>query len=81
MIIQLDYNKDELNKASANYITDIRCFEVELIKNRAGHDTKYRIEFIDNNYIDISIRELAILKRILNNDVVTRKLNLDMNIN
>lgn len=81
MRIDIDYNSKELKKASANYLKDIECFEVELIRNpsgyMSGHDTKYRIEFIDNDYIDITISELKALKQLLNNDMITKLLELD----
>lgn len=78
MRIDIDYNaQKELIKASANYLEDVKCFEVELIKNNCPADTKYRIEFIDNDYINITISELKALKQLLNNDMVTRLLELD----
>ena len=39
------------------------CFEVELIKNNLPCDTKYRLEFIGNQYIGMTIQELRVLKR------------------
>ena len=77
MRIDIDYDLKELKKASANYLKDMKCFEVELIKNNSPADTKYRIEFIDNDYINITISELKALKQLLNNDMVTRLLELD----
>ena len=72
MRIDIDYNSKELNRASANYLKDIECFEVELIKNDNPSDTKYRIEFIDGDYVNIAVRELKALKQLLNNDTVTK---------
>ena len=77
MRIDIDYNSKELKKASANYLKDMECFEVELIKNDNPSDTKYRIEFIDGDYINITIKELKALKQLLNNDMVTKLLELD----
>lgn len=79
MIIQLDYDSKELKRASGNYLADFKCFEVEIIKN-VNRDTNYRIELMDNNYLDITLNELKILKRILNNDIVTKLLQLDTEV-
>lgn len=79
MIIQLDYDSKELKRASGNYLTDSKCFEVEIIKN-VNRDINYRIELMDNNYLDITLNELKILKRILNNDIVTKLLQLDTEV-
>lgn len=78
MRIDIDYSSaKELKKASANYIEDMECFEVELIKNDRPSDTLYRIELMDGDYINITIRELKVLKQLLNNDMITRLLELD----
>lgn len=77
MRIDIDYNSMELKKASVNYLKDLGYFEVELIKNDNPSDTLYRIEFIDGDYINITIRELKALKQLLNNDMVTKLLELD----
>lgn len=77
MRIDIHYGSKELKKASVNYLKDMECFEVELIKNDNPSDTKYRIEFIDGDYINITIRELKALKQLLNNDMVTKLLELD----
>ena len=78
--VQVD-QENTLTKASANYLDDAECYEVELIKNPvgygSGHDTEYRIEFIDNDYIDITKTELKALKEILNDETVNRLLGLE----
>ena len=77
MKIEIKQNDTELLKASANYLEDAECFEVEIIKNEKGHDTTYRIEMIDEQYIDITVNELKALKQLLNNETVTNLLGLD----
>ena len=77
MRIELDYNKDELKRASGNYLKKFDRYEVEIIRNSNLSDTLYRIEFIDNDFINISRRELGVLKQLLNNDMVTKLLKLD----
>ena len=77
MRIELDYNKDELKRASGNYLKEFDCYEVEIIRNSNPSDTYYRIEFMDNDFINISLRELRVLKQLLNNDMVTKLLKLD----
>lgn len=79
MIIQLDYDSKELKRVGGNPLKDFKCFEVEIIKN-VNRDTNYRIELMDNNYLDITLNELKILKRILNNDMVTKLLQLDTEV-
>lgn len=79
MIIQLDYDSKGLKRASGNYLIYLKCFEVEIIKN-LNDDTKYRIEFMDNDFINITPNELKILKRLLNNDIVTKLLELDTEV-
>lgn len=77
MRIDIDYDSKGLKQASANYLKNMECFEVELIENNNPSDTKYRIEFIDGDYINITISELKALKQLLNNDMVTKLLELD----
>lgn len=77
MAVYVKFDNETLEKASANYLDDLECYEVELIKNGKGHDTEYRIEFIDNDYIDITKTELKALKAILNNHSVSYLLGLD----
>ena len=77
MEVKIEEQENILTKASANYLKDAECYEVELIKNDKGHDTVYRIEFIDNDYIDITKTELKALKAILNNETVSRLLGLN----
>ena len=72
-----EQNNYTLLKSSSNYIKKLECYEVELIRNTDRNaDTSYRIELIDNNYLDITIGELKALKAILNNKTVTYLLNL-----
>lgn len=66
-----------LNKASANYLPKEECYEVEIIKNDNTHDTNYRIELIDNDYIDVTKKELNVLKQILNDKTVSLLLGLE----
>lgn len=80
MRIELDYNKDELKRASGNYDETFNCYLVEIIRNKNNDDTYYRIEFMDNNFINISIEELKTLKVLLNNDIVTKLLQLDTEV-
>lgn len=76
-MIRTIYTNDtqtEIDTVSSNYLKDLECYEVELIKNPTGkgHDTTYRIELIDNDYIDITISELKALKELLNSESVSR---------
>ena len=73
-IIKNDNN--ELEKASANYLEDLECYEVEIIKNTPPCDTTYRIEMIDNDYIDITINELKALKELLDNEDICKLLGI-----
>ena len=66
----------EIEKASANFIQELDCYEVELIKNGKGHDTTFRIETIDEDYFDITVAELHALKELLNNEEVSRLLRI-----
>lgn len=77
MAVYVKFDNETLEKASANYLDDLECYEVELIKNGKGHDTLYRVEFIDNDYIDITKSELKALKEILNSGTVSKLLALD----
>ena len=76
MRIKVEQNEKELLKASGNYIEDMGCYEVEIIKNEKGHDTTYRIEMADEQYIDITVSELNTLKQVLNNKSVSYLLGL-----
>ena len=77
IIVHNKQNNYTLLKSSSNYIKELECYEVELIRNTdRDADTSYRIELIDNNYLDITIDELKALKAILNNKTVTYLLNL-----
>ena len=76
MKIKVQQNETELLKASGNYIEDMGCYEVEIIKNDKGHDTTYRIEMADEQYLDITTSELNTLKQILNNHSVSYLLGL-----
>lgn len=80
MRIELDYNKDELKRASGNYDETFKCYLVEIIRNNNKDDTYYRIEFMDNDFINISIEELKTLKVLLNNNIVTKLLKLDTEV-
>ena len=77
MRIKVEQDEKELLKASGNYIEDMGCYEVEIIKNEKGHDTTYRIEMADEQYIDITVSELNTLKQILNNKSVSYLLGLE----
>ena len=74
--VNVKQNEKELLKASSNYITELDCYEVELVKNDLPCDTTYRIELIDNDYINVSVNELRALKALLNNHSVTYLLGL-----
>ena len=80
MEIKITENAGELIKASGNYLNDLECYEVEIIKNDLPSDTKYRIELIDNDYINITVNELRVLKAILNDKAVSQLLDLDKNL-
>lgn len=77
MRIELDYDKDKLNRVSGNYIKAFDCYEVEIISNPDTSDTYYRIELTDGEYINVTINELKALKQLLNNNIVTKLLKLD----
>ena len=74
--VTIEQNEKELLKASGNYLDDLECYEVEIIKNNSPCDTSYRIEFIDNDYINITETELRTLKELLNNETVSKLLKL-----
>lgn len=76
MKIEVEQNDTELLKASGNYLDDLECYEVEIIKNELPCDTSYRIEFIDNDYINITKTELRTLKELLNNETVSKLLKI-----
>ena len=67
------FEDDTLIKASTGFAKEMDCYEVELIKNETGdyHDTEYRIELADNEYMDITLIELYMLKELLNNKQVS----------
>lgn len=75
--VKVEQNETELLKASANYLKDLECYEVEIIKNKLPADTSYRIEMIDGDYINITREELKGLKALLNNDSVSYLLGLE----
>lgn len=77
MKIRIEHDEKELLKASGNYIEDMGCYEVEIIKNEKGHDTTYRIEMADEQYLDITINELNTLKHLLNIKEVSELLGLE----
>lgn len=74
--VTIEQNEKELLKASGNYLDDLECYEVEIIKNNLPCDTSYRIELIDNDYINITETELKTLKELLNNETVSKLLKL-----
>ena len=75
-MIKIKQDENGLLKASGNYLDALECYEVEIIKNDKGHDTTYRIEMIDNQYLDITVSELKTLKEILNNNEVSELLEI-----
>ena len=77
MEIKVLQDSTGLLKASGNYLTGMECYEVEIIKNDKGHDTTYRLEMADEDYIDITVNELNTLKQLLNNKEVSELLYLD----
>ena len=67
-----------LTVASGNFLPIEECYEVEIIRNdEKYHDTKYRIEMIDNSYIDVTTSELYVLKHLLNDKEVSKLLGLE----
>ena len=77
MEIKVSQDNTGLVRASGNYDDKLECYEVEIIKNDKGHDTTYRIEMIDEDYIDITTSELNTLKQLLNNKEVSKLLGLE----
>ena len=77
MRVKVDQNEKELLKASGNYIKESDCFEVEIIKNDLPCDTTYRIELMDNDYLNVTKQELRVLKALLNDHRVSYLLELD----
>lgn len=75
--VVIEQNETELLKASANYLKDLECYEVEIIKNDLPADTLYRIEMIDGKSLDITREELRGLKALLNNYSVSYLLGLE----
>ncbi len=76
MEVKIEKQENILTKASANYLNDLECYEVEIIKNDLPADTKYRIEMIDNDYINVTRSELKGLQRLLTNKEVCKLLRL-----
>ena len=70
--IYTDDTQTEINTVSSNYIKNLDCYEVELIKNSTSTDTTYRIELMDNDYINLTISELKALKELLNSKSVSK---------
>jgi hypothetical protein len=66
---------NEILKVSGNYLQDMECYEVEIIKNDTPCDTLFRIELADNDYLNITMSELRTLKAILNSHEVSRILD------
>ena len=79
MEIKITQNAGELIKASGNYLNDLECYEVEIIKNDFPADTKYRIEMIDNDYINVTRSELKGLQRLLTDKEVCSLLGITEN--
>lgn len=77
MEVKIEKQENILTKASANYLNDLECYEVEIIKNDLPCDTKYRIEMIDNDYINITINELRGLKKLLDDKEVCSLLGIE----
>ena len=62
--------------ASCNYFICEDCYEVEIIKNTPPCDTSFKIEMIDNQFLDVTRSELKTLKDMLNNDKVQEFLGI-----
>ena len=77
MRVKVDQDEKELLRASGNYIKESDCWEVEIIKNDLPCDTTYRIELMDNDYLNVTKQELKVLKAILNNHSVSYLLDLE----
>lgn len=76
MIIQINNKDGVVDKISGNYLSDIDCFEIEIIKNELPCDTTYRIELADGDYLNMSKGEFKTLYKILNNPQVQKALEL-----
>lgn len=75
--IEIKYTHNgALIKASSNYIKELGCYEVEILPNDKGEDTLYRIELIDNDYLNVTASELKALKALLNHHTLTYLLKL-----
>ena len=75
--IEIKYSQDgTFIRARSNYIESLECYEVELITNSKGADTKYRIEMLDENYINITVSELKALKALLNDKTISKLLEI-----
>jgi hypothetical protein len=72
MIIQIDSKEGVIYKISGNYLCDIECFEIEIIKNELPCDTTYRIELADGDYLNMSKGEFKTLYKILDNPQVQK---------
>ena len=77
MTVSIERNQKGLEKASANYLNDLECYEVEIIKNELPCDTTYRIELIDSDYLNVTINELKGLKKLLDDKDVCKLLGLE----
>lgn len=71
-------DKGEITKVSTGYNGSYDCYEIELIKNNPPCDTTWRIEMMDNDYLNVSAEELKMLRDLLNselvvNDILNRK--------
>ena len=62
--------------ASGNYFINEDCYEVEIIKNTPPCDTSFKIEMIDNQFLNVTRSELSVLKDMLNNDKVQKFLGI-----
>lgn len=78
MTVFIERNQQGLEKASANYLNDLECYEVEIIKNELPCDTTYRIELIDNDYLNVTVNELRGLKKLLDNKDVCKLLGIEV---
>ena len=70
------YIKVTGDTASCNYLINEDCYEVEIIKNTPPCDTSFKIEMIDNQFLDVTRSELKTLKDMLNNDKVQEFLGI-----
>lgn len=58
----------EVRKISHGFEKSMDCYLVEIIKNDLPRDTEWRLEMADNDYLDIGIDELIILRDLLNSE-------------